>query len=212
MDEKWLQSCVADGLSLEGIGRLADRHPSTVAYWLGKYGLSAPGREKHAARGEIGREELEALVESGASIGEIGERLGRGTRSVRHWLGRYGLETVATTRRRRARIAVEHAGARVSLARSKRVSSELARALQVPALPRRGCNAAAPKGEGVTRRRSGWRLRDLRLRSLRRRAPVPSCRPVNQAIRAQRRRFRAVARACTSRGQQVHPALLELPR
>jgi transposase len=93
MDERWLESCIAEGLSLERIGRLADRHPSTVAYWLDKYGLSAPGREKHAARGAIAREELEVLVDSGASIAEIGERLGRSKATVRHWLGRYGLRT-----------------------------------------------------------------------------------------------------------------------
>lgn len=103
MDREWLGSCVADGLSLERIGRLAGRHPSTVSYWLGKYGLSAPGSEKHAPRGAIGRDELAELVDNGASIAEIAEGLGRGTRSVRHWLERYGLETIATTRLRARR-------------------------------------------------------------------------------------------------------------
>ncbi len=102
MNGEELAAWVAEGMSLERIGRLAGRHPSTVSYWLGKYGLSAPGRERHAARGPIDRAELETLVAGGASIAEIGERLGRGTSSVRHWLARYGLETSATSRRRAA--------------------------------------------------------------------------------------------------------------
>jgi 5-methylcytosine-specific restriction endonuclease McrA len=85
------------------MGRRVGRHPSTVAYWLEKYGLSAPGREKHAPRGPIEREQLAELVDQGASIAEIAETLRRGTNSVRHWLGRYELETVATIRRRAAR-------------------------------------------------------------------------------------------------------------
>jgi DNA-binding CsgD family transcriptional regulator len=103
MDEERLTVWVSEGLSLEQMGRLAGRHPSTVSYWLAKHGLSAPGREKHAPRGPIDRTELAALVDSGASIAEIAETLRRGTNSVRHWLGRYELETLATTRRRTAR-------------------------------------------------------------------------------------------------------------
>jgi transposase len=108
MDKERLVLWVSEGLSLEQIGRLVGRHPSTVAYWLAKYGLSAPGREKHAARGPIERAELTALVESGASIAEIAETLRRGTNSVRHWLRRYGLETAATTRRRATRNSPAH--------------------------------------------------------------------------------------------------------
>ena len=100
MNREELAGWVAAGLSLERIGRLTGRHPSTVSYWLGKYGMSAPGRERHAARGPIDRAELEMLVAGGASIAEIGERLGRGTSTVRHWLSRYGLETAGTRRRR----------------------------------------------------------------------------------------------------------------
>ena len=102
MERTRLASWVADGLSLEQIGREVGRHPSTVAYWLAKHGLSAPGAAKHAPRGPIDREELTALVEDGASVREIAERLARGTNSVRYWLKRYRLETLATERRRQA--------------------------------------------------------------------------------------------------------------
>jgi ribosomal protein L37AE/L43A len=102
MDREKLALWVSEGLSLEQIGRLVGRHPSTVGYWLAKNDLSAPGRAKHAPRGPIARDELAALVDSGASIAEIGETLQRGTGTVRHWLKRYGLETLATQNRRAA--------------------------------------------------------------------------------------------------------------
>ena len=103
MNANSLRAWVAEGLSLDEMGRRVGRHPSTVAYWLAKYGLSAPGREKHAPRGPIEREELAALVDGGASIAQIAETLQRGTNSVRHWLRRYELDTAGTIRRRAAR-------------------------------------------------------------------------------------------------------------
>jgi transposase len=101
MDKEKLALWVSEGLSLEQIGRLVGRHPSTVAYWLEKYGLRAPGRAKHAARGPIDRGELTTLVECGASIAEIAERTQRSKATVRHWLDRYGLRTQNSVGRRR---------------------------------------------------------------------------------------------------------------
>jgi DNA-binding CsgD family transcriptional regulator len=93
MDEARLRAWVAEGLSLEQIGRNVGRNPSTVGYWLAKYGLSAPGRAKYAARGPIDRESLAVLVEGGATIAEIAERLDRSKATVRHWLKRFELRT-----------------------------------------------------------------------------------------------------------------------
>jgi DNA-binding CsgD family transcriptional regulator len=84
MDETRLRVWVAEGLSLEQIGRNLGRNPSTVAYWLATYGLSAPGRAKYAARGPIDRESLVVLLEGGATIAEIAERLDRSKATVRH--------------------------------------------------------------------------------------------------------------------------------
>jgi len=112
MDEKRLRAWVAEGLSLEQIGRLVGRHPSTVAYWLAKFGLSAPGRDKHMRRGPIERAQLETLVEEGASLARMAETLARSKATVRHWLARYGLETVASRRRH---ITREAAGQRVAM-------------------------------------------------------------------------------------------------
>jgi transposase len=109
MNKEQLAAWVSEGLSLEQIGRLVGRHPSTVSYWLAKYGLHAQGRAKHAPRGPIDRAELTALVASGASIAEIAERTQRSKATIRHWLDRHGLRTqngVGRRRRAEARAAV----------------------------------------------------------------------------------------------------------
>ncbi|MGA2471489.1 MAG: helix-turn-helix domain-containing protein [Solirubrobacteraceae bacterium] len=100
MNEQRLRLWLSQGLSLEQIGRLVGRHPSTVAYWLGKHGLTAPGRVKHAPRGPLDRLELQSLVDSGASIAEIAESVDRSKATVRHWLARYGLRTTNGVGRR----------------------------------------------------------------------------------------------------------------
>jgi transposase len=97
-----LRDLLGKGLSLAEIGRRVGRHESTVSYWVGKYGLEANGRERHAARGAVSREHLEALIESGMSIAEIANEVRRGKAAVRHWLRRYGLRTFGASGRRRA--------------------------------------------------------------------------------------------------------------
>jgi transposase len=100
MDSAQLTAWVDEGLSLEQIGRLVDRHPSTVAYWLQRNGLTAPGRARHAPRGPIARDQLERLVASGASIAEIADTTDRSKATVRHWLARYELRTANGVGRR----------------------------------------------------------------------------------------------------------------
>jgi transposase len=102
MDRASLEKLLAQGHSLAEIGRRLDRHESTVSYWVAKYGLHANGREQHAARGALTREALESLIETGMSIAEIAVAVGRGKATVRHWLRRYGLRTLAASGRRRA--------------------------------------------------------------------------------------------------------------
>jgi hypothetical protein len=62
----------------------------------------ANGRHRHAVRGAVSREHLEALIETGMSIAEIANEVGRGKAAVRHWLRRYGLRTFGASGRRRA--------------------------------------------------------------------------------------------------------------
>jgi transposase len=94
MDRASLEQLLNRGLSLAEIGRRFGRHESTVAYWVELHGLEAVNRAKHAGRGALSREVLERLVESGASIAEIAEAVGRSKATVRHWLSRFGLNTL----------------------------------------------------------------------------------------------------------------------
>lgn len=50
MQKEFLEECLAEGMSLEAIGKKAGKHESTVSHWLKKYGLEAVRAEKHAAK------------------------------------------------------------------------------------------------------------------------------------------------------------------
>jgi transposase len=103
MDEDSLKLLLAQGLSVEEIGRRYQRNASTVAYWMRNYGIEAPDRETYAAKGGIERERLAELVDEGRSIAEIAETLDRGKSTVRYWLRRHGLRTKAARRGGRER-------------------------------------------------------------------------------------------------------------
>jgi transposase len=100
MDRASLEQLLGRGLSLAEIGRLFDRHESTVAYWVGKYGLEAVRRDKHGAKGGLTAEQLAPLVEHGMSIAAIAEAVGRSKGTVRYWLSRAGLTTRGAAGRR----------------------------------------------------------------------------------------------------------------
>jgi len=93
MDRASLEQLLGRGLSLAEIGKRFGLHESTVGYWVEKHGLRAVNRDKYAARGGLGRAQLEQLVGEGASIAQIAEAVGRSKGSVRHWLGKYELNT-----------------------------------------------------------------------------------------------------------------------
>lgn len=99
MDKRFLEECLANGMSLEAIGRRAGKHPSTVGYWLQKYGLQAKGAVRHAPKGGVTREELESLIAEGLTIEGIARRLGIGDSTARNWLKRHGLRTRGGQRR-----------------------------------------------------------------------------------------------------------------
>jgi transposase len=103
MDRTALKQMLDEGLSLAEIGRRVERHESTVAYWLAQHGLKANGRERHAPKGALERDELERLAQSGLSVGQIAETLGRSKTTVRHWLREYGLTTAWGDRRQASR-------------------------------------------------------------------------------------------------------------
>lgn len=95
MDRTSLEGYLSQGLSLGEIGKRFGKHEATVAYWLKKHGLVAVNRDKHTAKGDLDQHDLEKLVDEGASIAEIAEKVGRSKATVRHWLGQYGLQTHA---------------------------------------------------------------------------------------------------------------------
>jgi transposase len=92
MQKQLLEECLAEGLSLEAIGKRVGKHESTVSYWLKKHGLEAAKAEKHAAKGAPSKEEMERLLQLGFSLREIAGQVGRSLGTVRYWLRRYELK------------------------------------------------------------------------------------------------------------------------
>lgn len=91
MDKQFLEDCLGQGLSLKAIGELADKHPSTVSYWLKKYGLVSCGTKKYAQRGPLPVGRLRLLVENGATTAEMAAELDRSASTIRYWLSRHGI-------------------------------------------------------------------------------------------------------------------------
>jgi transposase len=114
MDRGQLEQMLGEGMSLAAIGRQVARHESTVAYWVGRYGLRAVHSGSVAARGGLERGSLAALVGRGLSIAEIAAEVDRSKATVRHWLRRYGLKTWSPSGSRRS---AESAAARAGGAR-----------------------------------------------------------------------------------------------
>ena len=87
------------GLSLIQIGALENRDPSTVGYWVRKYGLEANGAGRHAPKGAIDRDLLAELVSEGLRLREIAGEVGRSISTVRYWIGKHGLDAPKAARR-----------------------------------------------------------------------------------------------------------------
>lgn len=119
MKRRFLEDCLAKGMSLEAIGELAGRHPSTVSYWLKKHGLKAANEARHAPKGNVDPARLRELVESGMSIRAIAKELNAGYSTIRHWIRRLNLETDRMVRRREGD-AAQRAGLRRAYLRCPR--------------------------------------------------------------------------------------------
>lgn len=92
MEKEFLEECLAEGMSLEAIGKQVGKHESTVSYWLKKHGLTAVQAEKHAAKGAPRKEKLERLLATGWSLREIACEMDRSLATIRHWMQRYELK------------------------------------------------------------------------------------------------------------------------
>lgn len=115
MQKELLEECLAEGMSLEAIGKRVGKHESTVSYWMKKHGLVAARAEKHAAKGAPDKEEMERLLAVGLSLREIAGRLDRSLATTRHWMRKYGLETDRSSRLRQSKDACRVGAQRVYL-------------------------------------------------------------------------------------------------
>jgi transposase len=114
MTKEELERFLAEGLSLEQIGKRVGRNPSTVSYHLKKHGLKPVGA-KYASKGAIEEELLREMADDGMSLGEMSRELGRSVSTIRRWLRRYELRPPASDRRAEARRARELRLTRVEL-------------------------------------------------------------------------------------------------
>jgi transposase-like protein len=105
VEKAWLASQLAAGRSYESIARETGRHPSTVAYWARKHGLTSSHARRHAARGPIDRVLLTEIVACGISIHDTAALFGRSPTTIRHWLARHELTTSAANRRQAGALA-----------------------------------------------------------------------------------------------------------
>ena len=203
---------LAEGRSIESIARETGRAASTVAYWVNKHGLmsahaTAPRRAEGSSASNSRRSSRK-----GSRSAQIANRCGVSATAVRHWLRR-------TNSRRSGALCAR--GQR----RPRAESSETAG----PTAGARSCGSARDGGyrcarchDGAVHRSRGASREILvaeaggacvvRVRPLRRRAPVPS-----PSIPRQRRSRSAVrgspARCrCPLGGPEVRPAVRELPR
>jgi transposase len=105
MQKELLEECLAEGMSLEAIGKRVGKHESTVSYWLKKHGLEATRAEKHSAKGAPSKEEMERLLAAGLSLRGIAERTERSLGTIRHWMRKYEMETERSSRLRESKDA-----------------------------------------------------------------------------------------------------------
>lgn len=115
MEKELLEECLAEGLSLEAIGKRVGKHESTVSYWLKKHGLSAVGRDVHAPKRQIDPTRLRVLAKEGASVEQMADVFGAGHSTVRFWLRKLGLETQRSERLRESKAACAEGATRTHM-------------------------------------------------------------------------------------------------
>jgi DNA-directed RNA polymerase subunit RPC12/RpoP len=93
MEREFLEGQLAAGRSLEQIGALVNKHPSTVGYWVKKYGLVAANHQKNAPKGTLDPVEFAQLVARGLTAAELAKKLELSTTTVNYWLRKLGLRT-----------------------------------------------------------------------------------------------------------------------
>jgi DNA-binding CsgD family transcriptional regulator len=100
MTKEELEGYLAEGLSLEQIGKRVGLEKSTVSYHLKKHGLKPVNRARAANRGGLSEETLLELVREGMTLTEMARQLDRSVSTVRYWLKKYDQWPLAAGRRR----------------------------------------------------------------------------------------------------------------
>lgn len=99
MTKEELERHLAEGLSLEQIGKRVGREKSTISYHLKKHGLKPVGA-KYASKGPLPKEALKAMVDDAVPLSEMARYLDRNISTVRHWLIKYGYWPLPSGKRR----------------------------------------------------------------------------------------------------------------
>jgi transposase len=115
MTKEQLEGYLAEGLSLEQIGKRVGRDPSTVSHHLAKHGLVPVGHHLNAPNQKVEPDELRRLIAEGATVREAAARFGCGYSTIRYWLKKLGLETRRMTRLRESQAAMAEGTTRVIL-------------------------------------------------------------------------------------------------
>jgi IS30 family transposase len=163
MRKEELERYLAEGLSLEQIGKRVGRNASTISYHLKKQGLKPVNQGKHAARGAIPELKLRTLAATGISVRAMARQLDRSPSTVRHWLKRYAIEYHGIKGNRKKALAARARGETVIVLRC-RDHSETAfyrrtrRRVQVQAMPEGTGGPVASQCKGRPCSRSRWAL------------------------------------------------------
>ena len=216
MDAAWLAEQLEAGRSIESIARETGRSPSTVAYWVHKHALQSQHAAKHASKGGIARDVLEALVAGGLSgpgdRGQARREPGHGAPLAAQARARDGAGKASSgnrqpvereRRRRRHRCLPSSWEHRVPAPSRGRMALS-----QVPCRSRRG---EAPLDQGRARERGRRRMCLVRLCAQHRSTSFPSCRSERKGVPPLPQRRHAVDRRSQGGGRQVHPPVRQLP-
>ena len=114
-----LERYLAQGLSLEQIGKRVGRDPSTIRHHLRKHGLVPLGHAIHAPNQKVDPDRLRRLIAEGSTVREAALAFGVGYSTIRYWIKKLGIETARMTRLRESKAAIEEERTRVMLTCSR---------------------------------------------------------------------------------------------
>jgi transposase len=100
MERQELKRYLAEGLSLEQIGKRVGLEKSTVSYHVKKHGLTPVNQGRAANRGGLSEATLDELVRDGLTLSQMAREVDRSISTVRYWLKKYGHWPLASGRRR----------------------------------------------------------------------------------------------------------------